>query len=70
MKKRKVVLRLDPDEVAIVGTIEQWRHLADLYRELGNEASEEDRANWHEASLWVEEYLQAGIDDSIWDEDE
>lgn len=55
--KKKVTLRLDNNEVAIVWTVEMWHHLIQIYETLEEEADEQDKAAWREAADWIRKWL-------------
>lgn len=71
MAKRKVVNRLDPDEVAIVGKISDWEHLISVYEALADD-NDEFRAGWLDLAGWIRYELEENRPPASdpWDEGE
>lgn len=50
MSKRKEILHLREDELAVVWTIDDWKHLVLVYEILAERESQDS----HEKQLWLE----------------
>lgn len=57
MTKRKKSFRLEFDEVAIVGTRDQWDHMLSTYNMLAEYALPKDKEYWLEAAAWLSDAL-------------
>lgn len=53
MTKRRVILRLNPNEVAVVGRVDTWEHLVGLYEAFAEDAPPEYKPGWYEAADWI-----------------
>lgn len=71
MSKRKVVNRLDQDEVAIVGKISDWEHLISVYEALA-EDGDEFKEGWLELAAWIRYELEENRPPAVdmWDDEE
>ncbi|HJS83561.1 MAG TPA: hypothetical protein VJ742_12080 [Nitrososphaera sp.] len=56
MPKRKLTLRLAPNEVALVGSTEQMEHLVKTYEGLAEQYPEHHR-EWQECATWVRNWI-------------
>lgn len=56
-KKKRISLRLDEDEIAVVGTRERWEHLILIYEAYAEAAAPEEKESWFDAAAWIKEYL-------------
>lgn len=52
MPKKRITLRVNQDEVAIVGPIDRWQHLILTYEFLATIYPESENA-WLEAAAWI-----------------
>lgn len=52
MSKKRITLRVDIDEIAVVGPINRWEHLIETYKFLANLYPEHENA-WLEAADWI-----------------
>lgn len=53
MSKRKVILHLNPKEIAIVQSIEEWEHLVMVYEALSEDAHPDDKPFWVAAAAFI-----------------
>jgi hypothetical protein len=68
MPKRRQTFKLDNDEVAIVGTIDRWRHLIMVYESLASQAENSADADaWMQHGAWIREWLNQ-TDSQAWEE--
>ncbi len=57
-KKKRVSLRLEPNEVAVVGSVERWEHLILIYEAYAAETHGAEKAAWTDSATWVREWLE------------
>ncbi len=55
--KKKVTLRLDHDEVAVIWKKENWDHMIMVYETLAKEALPGDEKYWLESANWVKSWI-------------
>lgn len=57
--KKRVTLRLSEDEVAVVGSVDQWEHLIEIYKVYAEYSDDYyEKEEWLSAVKWVEEWLR------------
>jgi hypothetical protein len=52
MPKKRLTLRVDENEVAVVGPVDRWQHLVTTYEFLASVYPEDENA-WLEAAEWI-----------------
>ena len=57
-KKKRVSLRLDDNEIAVVGPLEQWEHLIMIYEAYAAEAHGAEKEPWLDSVAWVREWIE------------
>lgn len=74
MSKKRISLRLDEGEIAVVGPIERWKHLVMLYERMAEVEYPEyptTEANykqgWLNAANWIRQSIQK-TEESDWEE--
>lgn len=67
-KKRRLNLRIHEDEMALVGPIERFYHLAEVYEGLADMYPEAEQG-WLEMADWVKEWIArtAKVEDDEWE---
>lgn len=68
MAKKRISLRIDDGEIAVVGPVAKWTHLILLYETMA-EQYPEDQAQWLDAAEWIREYLnKSGVMEDEYEE--
>ena len=57
-KKKRVNLRLEEDEVAVIGSQERWEHLIMVYECFANDPDTENKEAWADSATWIREWLE------------
>ena len=57
-KKKRVSLRLDSNEIAVVGTLERWEHLILIYEAYAAAAPQNEKESWLDSVAWVREWIE------------
>ena len=67
MGKRKEILHLASDEIAVVWHVEEWRHLVLCYEMLAEDATPEDKPYWLDAAAHIRNAIEAQVtEDDSW----
>lgn len=71
MTKKRVVLRLSDDEVAVVGPVEIWEHLILIYESFAMDPDYATSADlWRNAADWIRTTLEAAQPKGKYEDDE
>lgn len=57
-KKKRVNLRLEENEIAVIGSQERWEHLILVYEAFADDSEGEDRQKWLDSAAWVREWIE------------
>lgn len=57
MTKKRITLRVDNNELAVIGPKELWEHLITVYEFLAQKYPN-DKNSWLDAAEWVRSYVQ------------
>lgn len=57
-KKKRISLRLENDEIAVVGSQERWEHLILIYEAFAADAHGADKIAWLDSVAWVREWIE------------
>jgi len=56
-KKKRISLRLENDEIAVVGSQARWEHLILMYEAFAMDAHGEDKVAWLDSVAWIREWI-------------
>ena len=59
-KKKRVSLRLESDEIAVVGPIDRWEHLVLVYEAFAADATGQEKEAWLDSAMWIREWIEHG----------
>lgn len=64
MKKQRVILKLDINEAALVGPLERFQHLIELYETMAfNSVDKEDAIIWQDLADWVKVWMAKTVNE-------
>jgi len=57
-KKKRVSLRLDSDEIVVVGSLERWEHLILIYEAYAEDSDGQEKDAWLDSAQWIREWIE------------
>ena len=57
-KKKRVNLRLEENEIAVIGSQERWEHLIMVYEAFANDPDYPDKEAWLASAAWIREWIE------------